>query len=153
MASSYLCGSLFLERLNTSSLSLGQTFCALSMHPIIKYCFCSNQRFTSASSHTKKALNKEKKRNSSLIRTALPFRVMAHGGSWPHFYYRCLLLMISSKLILKDPAAFKLSLSHFMAVTTLSQEKSVATGKHAPKSSETPCTSTKPAASHGTCKE
>lgn len=93
------------------------------------------------------------KRDSSLIRTALPFRVVAHGGSWPHFYYGCLLLMISSKLVLKGPAAFKLSSSHFMAVRTPSQEKSVAVGKHAPKSSETPCTSSKPAASHGTCKE
>lgn len=44
--------------------------------------------------------------------------VVAHGGSWPHFYYRCLLLMISSKPILKAPAASDLSLSHFMAVRT-----------------------------------
>lgn len=42
------------------------------------------------------------RRDRSLIWTALPFRAVAQGGSWPHFYYCCLTLMISSKHTLRD---------------------------------------------------
>lgn len=52
--------------------------------------------------------------------------------------------MISSKHILKDPEAFKLSLSHFMAVTTPSFPTIVmAMGKRAPRSGVAPFTSSK----------
>lgn len=63
------------------------------------------------------------KRDRSLIRTALPFRT--DEGSWAHFYYRCLTLMISSKHTVKDPDAFKLCSSRFMALTSPSLPRKV----------------------------
>ena len=41
------------------------------------------------------------------------------------FYYPLITLMMSSKHILKGPEAFKLRLSHFMALTTLSLPRKV----------------------------
>lgn len=96
-----------------------------SMHPIIRRLLCSNPTFTRQLHHTPEAIRGEMKRDSSLIRTALPFRAVADGGNWPHFYYSCLTLMISSKYIVKDAEAFKLCLSHFMALTTLSLARKV----------------------------
>lgn len=72
----------------------------------------------SASSHTTSFKKGRWKETAVLSGQRYLSGVVAHGGSWPHFYYRCLLLMISSKPILKAPAAPNLSLSRFMAVRT-----------------------------------
>lgn len=99
--------------------------CMWSMHPIIRRLLCSNPTSTRQLHHTPEAFRREMKRDSSLIGEVLPFRAVAQGGSWPHFYYCCLTLMILSKHIVKDPEAFKLSLSHFMAPTTPSLPRKV----------------------------
>lgn len=53
--------------------------------------------------------------------------------------------MISSKHIVKDPEAFKLSLSHFIALTTpsLLKKKSMAMGDRTVRSGVAPLTSAK----------
>ncbi len=119
MASSCLCASLFLWRLNNLSLSLGQTVSVCRACIQLLCLLCLNPTSTRQLHHSPKALRVKMKRDNGLIRTVLPCRAVAHGGSWPHFYYRCLTLMISSKHTEKDPAAFKPSLSHFIALTTL----------------------------------
>ena len=118
---------MFLGRLNTLSLSLGQTVsvaCIPLSNPFICLYVCAS--LTSRRElhhHTPEVLRAWLKRDRSLIRTALPFR--ADEGSWPHFYYRCLTLMISSKHTVKDPDAFELCSPRFMALTSPSVPRKV----------------------------
>lgn len=91
MASSCLCGSLFLGRLNTLSLSLGQTVpVRKSMHPIIRRLLWSNQTSTRQLHRTPEVLRGQMKRDSESYQNSVTFQ-----GSSPRWQLTSLLLPLS----------------------------------------------------------
>lgn len=154
MASSCLCGPLLPRRLNTLSLSLGQTVCTPSMHPIRRCLFYSNQTFTRQLHRTLEGLRgREKRRHSYQSGASLQ-------GSSPRWVLTSLLQPLSltddiMRTNTERPSSFQ---AHFISFygcnnSVFLKKKSVAMGKHTSKSSEAPSTSSKPAACHGTCQE
>lgn len=89
MASSCLCGPLLPRRLNTLSLSLGQTVCTPSMHPIMRCLFYSNQTLARQRHRTRKALRGHEKRRLSYQNRA------TFQGSSPRWVLTSLLQLLS----------------------------------------------------------
>lgn len=155
MASSCLCGSLFLGRLNTLSLSLGETLCMPSMRPIIRRLFYSNQTSTHQLHHTPDAFKEEMKKRQRPYRHSATFQ-----ASSPGWQLTSLLLppSLTDDIICtrtERPGSFQAQFISFYGCSNavFPKKKLEATGKHTPKSTEALRTSSKAAMCQETYQE